>query len=70
MSSLRSENGEVIILEELNKVVRTNCEKVAYDDVIAISFSADIDEPNKVQTKDGNWHNGVIIDPPKGEERR
>ena len=30
------------------------------EDVIALEFSTDIDEPNKFQTSDGEWHTGII----------
>ena len=32
------------------------------DDVIALDFSFNIDEPSKYQTKDGEWHTGMIPD--------
>lgn len=30
------------------------------DDVYAVDFSTDIDEPSKWKDKDGNWHKGQI----------
>ena len=30
------------------------------DDCVAIDFSTDIDKPNKWQSKDGQWHMGII----------
>ena len=38
------------------KIIDKNAEEEPSEDVIALDFSADIDEPNKYQTKDGKWH--------------
>lgn len=38
------------------------------DDCVAIEFSADVNEPNKWQSKDGEWHTGKIPTKTESEE--
>ena len=34
---------------------------IPYEEVTAIEFSADIDKPSRIQTKDGKWHENCFI---------
>ena len=45
-----------------------NTAKEPTDDCVAIEFSADINEPNKWQSKDGEWHTGKIPTKTEREE--
>lgn len=40
------------------------------DDCVAIEFSADINEPNRWQSKDGEWHTGKIPTKAESEDNK
>ena len=49
-------------------MVLTHIAKEPTDDCVAIEFSTDANEPNKWQSKDGEWHTGIIPTKTESEE--
>lgn len=57
----RKENGCEVWECEFSPKKEKAVEEIPYEEVTAIEFSADIDKPSKVQTKDGEWHENCFI---------